>query len=927
MQKFHLKLARCFSSTSLLALLLLTVLPGGALAATERTVVVDPIGDTDQALGCTLREAIDLANAGLISAIGCDAIEVGTGTPITYRLELPAYTYVLTGGAGNDDNTGGDLDFFNTGVAVEIVGAGAEQTIIDGGGVDRVFHIPFSVDLSVSSVTIQNGDSGNASGGGVYQQNGSLIITDSVIRANSAGFGGGILSVDTLTLERVWFTGNSASSWGGGLYTASSLTTIADSKFSNNSAGGLGGGVSNEGNTLSISGSAFVGNRALDGGGIRNSGSLNLANSTLAGNSARRYGGGIAAAGQVRLTAVTAVENIADSDENGVGAGGGIYRIGFGGSFAMRGVLLANNLHLGGSSHDCQGSFNSAGYNLVANNSGCVTSFPGGSPNANSDFVGTAGIPLDPQLRTPTGDPLYYPLEPGSIAIDQLTPTDCVFQSTGTNPLFTAGDPITIDQRGVFRDTACDIGAFEFFITVDPIVGLTTTESGTTAQFDVALPTAPTADVTIPVTSSDTSEGVPDVASLLFTTVDWADVRTITVTGQDDDVVDGDNDYMIELGLIQSADGLYAGVDPADVMLTNEDDDVAGFGVVPTAGLQTSEAGGTAMFEVALTSEPVADVVIALASSDPGEGTIGVSTLTFTALDWDQPQPVTITGQDDAIVDGDVAYSIELGFPTTTDANYAAIDPDDVQVTNLDDADTAGIVVMPVAGLTTSETGTTDSFTVVLTSEPTASITVPISSSDPGEGVTDVSSLTFTALDWDQPQTVTITGQDDAIVDGDVVYTVELGLPTTTDANYAVIDPDDVEATNSDDADTAGVLVTPTSGLTTTETGGQAFFDVVLTSQPTGDVAIAVESQDITEGLPDVLSLTFTTLDWDQPQTVTVTGQDDAQMDGDIVYTIALGVPVSSDANYTAIDPDDVELANEDDDFSETIFSDGFESL
>ena len=56
-----------------------------------------------------------------------------------------------------------------------------------------------------------------------------------------------------------------------------------------------------------------------------------------------------------------------------------------------------------------------------------------------------------------------------------------------------------------------------------------------------------------------------------------------------------------------------------------------------------------------------------------------------------------------------------------------------------------------------------------------------------------------------------------------------------------------MSVTNTDN-DTAGITVTPTSGLTTTEAGGTATFTVVLNSQPTADVTIGVSSSDIDGG-------------------------------------------------------------------------------
>ena len=67
--------------------------------------------------------------------------------------------------------------------------------------------------------------------------------------------------------------------------------------------------------------------------------------------------------------------------------------------------------------------------------------------------------------------------------------------------------------------------------------------------------------------------------------------------------------------------------------------------------------------------------------------------------------------------------------------------------------------------------------------------------------------------------------------------------------------------TNTDN-DAAGITVTPTTGLTTTEAGGTATFTVVLTTQPTADVTIGLSSSDTTEGTVSPASLTFTTANW-----------------------------------------------------------------
>ena len=76
--------------------------------------------------------------------------------------------------------------------------------------------------------------------------------------------------------------------------------------------------------------------------------------------------------------------------------------------------------------------------------------------------------------------------------------------------------------------------------------------------------------------------------------------------------------------------------------------------MTPTAGLMTTEAGGTATFTVVLNTQPTADVTIALSSSDTTEGTVSPASLIFTTANWNVAQTVTVTGVNDAVVDGAV---------------------------------------------------------------------------------------------------------------------------------------------------------------------------------------------------------------------------------------------------------------------------------
>ena len=177
-----------------------------------------------------------------------------------------------------------------------------------------------------------------------------------------------------------------------------------------------------------------------------------------------------------------------------------------------------------------------------------------------------------------------------------------------------------------------------------------------------------------------------------------------------------------------------------------------------------------------------------------------------------------MTGVNDGILDGDVAYSIVTAAATSSDAGYSGLNASDVSVTNQDDA--AGITVTPTSGLVTTEAGGTATFTVVLNTQPTANVTIGSVPAIRPKALEAPASLTFTTANWNTPQTVTVTGVNDDVDDGDVAYTIVTAAATSSDPSYSGRNASDVAVTNTDD-DTAGITVTPTSGLMTTEAGGR----------------------------------------------------------------------------------------------------------
>lgn len=227
----------------------------------------------------------------------------------------------------------------------------------------------------------------------------------------------------------------------------------------------------------------------------------------------------------------------------------------------------------------------------------------------------------------------------------------------------------------------------------------------------------------------------------------------------------------------------------------------ASVSVKPTSGLMTTEDGGTAQFEVVLTSQPSAPVVISVYSSDPSEGVAGVGTLIFGTDSWSTPQFVTVTGVDDSPADGHVSYQVILDPATSPDPNYEGINPIDVSLTNRDNEGKnglPGITVVPTSGLITTEYGGQAWFSVVLNTQPQADVTVQVQSTDATEGQVSVSQVAFTSGNWSTAQVVTVIGVDDPIRDGNIQYTIQVGAAASQDPVYNGLDPDDVSVTNRD---------------------------------------------------------------------------------------------------------------------------------
>ncbi|MFC1861256.1 S8 family serine peptidase [Chloroflexota bacterium] len=156
---------------------------------------------------------------------------------------------------------------------VEVLGAGADVTTIDGGGSGSVVT-PNNVGSGtiLDGFTITNGSA--EYGAGMYNNNSSPTVTNCTFSGNSATYhGGGIYNWNSSpAVTNCTFSGNSATYNGGGMYNYNSSPTVTNCTFSGNSATYYGGGMYNHSSSSpTVTNCTFSGNSAAyNGGGMYN---------------------------------------------------------------------------------------------------------------------------------------------------------------------------------------------------------------------------------------------------------------------------------------------------------------------------------------------------------------------------------------------------------------------------------------------------------------------------------------------------------------------------------------------------------------------------------------------------------------------------------------------------------------------------------
>ena len=381
----------------------------------------------------------------------------------------------------------------------------------------------------------------------------------------------------------------------------------------------------------------------------------------------------------------------------------------------------------------------------------------------------------------------------------------------GANTVSAPGVAVSVATRGVLVDpTALDVVA------------------GTTQTYAVTLASQPTGPVTVTATSGNTAVAVVS-GVLTFTTADWATAQTVTVSGV------GAGEATISHA-VAGADYGTNSVTAPDVSVT-----VAERGVLVDPTTLSVVAGATNVYTVSLATEPTAAVTVTATSDTTGVAAVS-GVLTFTTADWATAQTVTVSG----VGAGEATISHAVGG-----GDYGAntVSAPDVSVS----VAARAVLVAPTA--VSVNVGASGTYTVVLATEPTGTVTVT-----PNSGNTAVAAvsgvLTFTTADWATAQTVTVSGA----AAGEATISHAVGGGDYGTNNVAA--PDVAVGVR-------GVFVAPTA--LDVVAGATGTYTVALATEPTGDVTITPASGDAAVAAVSGV-LTFTTADWATAQTVTVSG-------------------------------------------------------
>lgn len=342
---------------------------------------------------------------------------------------------------------------------------------------------------------------------------------------------------------------------------------------------------------------------------------------------------------------------------------------------------------------------------------------------------------------------------------------------------------------------------------------------------------------------------------------------------------------------VNDIQGLASNVVIANVDLVN------GQIVLNKTNLTISE-GSDGTVGVQLNVMPLGNVAVKIVSPNTVKATVSPATLTFTPANWNIDQTVTLTGVEDPDINNE---NLQIAFDVDDATSNDPFDPASTKLLTLDilDNDGPGFTINQSGGNTQLPENGSDSFTVILNTQPTNDVILNLSSTDGGAASLSPTTLTFDQNNWNLPQTVSVIGVNDSDTnDENLTVTVSVLTPSLA-PEYSSVTTQSIDVKVIDD-DFAGIVVNESGGNTIINEGSTDTLNVKLATNPGGNVSLNVISNN-----PKVTTsptiLTFNATNWNNFQTLTLNAAEDPDtVDENFGITFSIDQSATTDS-YDAV--------------------------
>ncbi len=419
-------------------------------------------------------------------------------------------------------------------------------------------------------------------------------------------------------------------------------------------------------------------------------------------------------------------------------------------------------------------------------------------------------------------------------------------------------------------------------------------EPGSNGKFVFSVPEpAPAGGIVVfySVSSSSTATASVDYETLGFrkTISAGRTSAVLPVIVIDDDLVEDRESVTVRI----RPDESYELGSPSSATVFISDDDISA--EVSISATDAAEPSANGMFTIIL-SEPAPDGGLTVNYSVSESSTASAS-VDYEALGSSVMVPAAGLSVDIPVLvlDDDIAELAETVIIELQDGENYKLGSPAMAMVSIVDNDSAGVHVSG-GPLTVSEDGASDQFSVVLTSQPLTDVNVSVSSGNTLEATVDKTMLAFTASNWDSAQTVTATGVDDDLDDGDVDFNITL-MVTSSDISYASMGPIDVAVTNHDNDEPASATFTQET-YSFTEDVGAAEITIERVGVIGEAVSVTFSTDDGASGTTATAGEDYTSvsevLEWDaddeSSRTVEIPIVNDASSEGDETVVLKLEV-------------------------------------